>query len=70
MAINDNGNVAGVSFTSIDPHAFFYENDVMTDIGTLGGWGSSANAINSSNQVVGGSGTLSGISHAFLGKTV
>ncbi|MHB8069256.1 MAG: BACON domain-containing protein [Desulfobaccales bacterium] len=38
----------------------------MTDLGTLGGTGSRAYAINDSGQIVGGSTTASGQSHAFL----
>jgi len=47
MGINNAVSVVGESFTtSATYHAFLYSNGVMTDLGTLGGSQSRANAIN------------------------
>ena len=67
-AINDNGQIVGVSWTSAgDLDAFIYTNGTMTDLGTLGGDTSCANGINTNGQIVGAS-YLSDDSavHAFL----
>jgi probable HAF family extracellular repeat protein len=61
-SINDSGQIAGTSAN----HAFLWENGVMTDLGTLGGNLSAANAINDRGQVAGESNTASGEMHAFL----
>src|SRR2546427_4980416 len=53
VAINDFGQVAGISFVSTGKHAFLWANGVMQDLGTLGGIGSEAIAIDSLEQVVG-----------------
>jgi probable HAF family extracellular repeat protein len=47
-------------------HAFLWEKGVMTDLGTLGGDFSSADAINPAGQVVGRSGTRADQIHATL----
>src|SRR5206468_3969954 len=47
-------------------HAFLYRNGTMTDLGTLGGWGSAARGINDDGAIVGESLTASGDTHAFL----
>jgi len=60
--INNLGQVVGTSAN----HAFLWENGTMTDLGTLGGSLSVANAINDRGQVVGESTTASGEKHAFL----
>ncbi len=61
-ALNNFGQVVGTSGN----HAFLWENGIMTDLGTLGGSSSVANAINDKGQVVGESTTASGEKHAFL----
>jgi probable HAF family extracellular repeat protein len=67
--INDTGQVVGMTILSDgSEHAFLYSGGVMTDLGTLPGFGDSvATAINNAGQVVGrayiaGNAT----SHAFL----
>jgi probable HAF family extracellular repeat protein len=61
-AINDAGHVVGNS-----REAFLYDGSSLTDLGTLGGGGSSAFAVNQSDEVVGYS-TIVGDAdwHAFL----
>ena len=61
-SINGSGQIVGTSAN----HAFLWENDVMTDLGTLGGNLSAANAINDQGQVVGKFNTASGELHGFL----
>jgi len=61
-SINESGQIVGTSAS----HAFFWENGVMTDLGTLGSNRSAANAINERGQVVGESETASGELHGFL----
>lgn len=46
--------------------AFVYSNNVLTDLGSLGGGNTNAEAINSAGQIVGGSTLASGKAHAFL----
>jgi len=64
LAINERGQIIGISYTSsipnpdsgiptIDP--FLWQNGAMVDIGTLGGTFGNANFINSRGQVVGNS---------------
>ena len=66
-AINDNGQVVGVSVNSSSSgcNAFLYNNGTMTELGTLGGSASYARAINDNGQIVGYSTTSSGDKHAF-----
>lgn len=73
--INDNGQVVGHSYIidvelpggwNLSAHAFLYEDEVMIDLGTLGGVNSIAYGINDSGQVVGYSNVAGGDEHAFL----
>ena len=50
---------------SVEDHAFLY-NGSMHDLGALGGFISSATAINNLGQVVGLAATTSGVGHAFV----
>lgn len=72
-AINDAGQIAGRSLHADNSsyHAFFYENSVITDIGTLGGNGSSSYGINNHGWVVGVSDidVTTNATHAFLYST-
>ena len=54
-AINDNGQIAGYSNSSIDglAHAFLYDNGVMTDLGTLNNYDMITQDINNQGQIVG-----------------
>ena len=72
-ALNEAGDIAGCQTTSAGvSHAFFWENGVMTDLGTLGGANSQAYGINDLDQVVGWAETGAvyangdAIIHAFL----
>lgn len=69
--INDDGVVVGTGITISGPfeqHGFIYENNMITDLGTLGGSTSLALAINGPKKVVGFSkiGTDTTDGHAFL----
>ena len=66
-SINEQGNATGYSYLDdINRHGFLYQNDVMADIGSFGGY-SSGSAINDENEIAGfASDTVSGVAHAFL----
>jgi len=65
-AINDAGQVVGISATASGSHAFLYDGRSMTDLGTLGGKTSAGWAINQYGQIAGYSLTASGATHAFI----
>jgi len=68
VAINDSGAVVGNGSSDIapyTPHGFFWAN-TSTDIGTLGGVGTTVEALNGLGQVVGWSYPASGFSRPFL----
>ncbi len=66
--INDSAQIAGyVAFGDGTQHAFLYANDVMADLGTLGGTESVAEGVNAAGNVVGYSSTAArDIIHAFV----
>lgn len=68
VAINDSGAVVGNSSSAdppYTPHGFLWANG-MNDIGTLGGAGTTIEAVNGLGQVVGWSDPASGSSRPFL----
>jgi probable HAF family extracellular repeat protein len=65
-AINDRGQVVGLSGKGAQTHAVLWDRGVMADLGTLGGTYSAALAISPDSRVVGESTTASGEIHAFL----
>jgi probable HAF family extracellular repeat protein len=48
------------------PRAFRWEAGVLQDLGTLGGQGARARAINDAGHIVGGAATAAGVEHPFL----
>ncbi|MGD8451926.1 MAG: PEP-CTERM sorting domain-containing protein [Phycisphaerae bacterium] len=64
--INDAGQVAGRSATSVGQRAFLWDDGSLWSLGTLGGNYSSAHDINNAGQVAGTSANASGVWHAFL----
>jgi len=66
MAINNNGDVAGISFGANEYRACLWRKGRIIDLGDLGGNHSEAHAINDNGQVVGASYDHKLISIAFL----
>ena len=66
-AINNAGQVVGVSSATGGSHAFLYSAGALRDLGTLGGPNSTAYSINNSGDIVGTSDlAVSGATHPFL----
>ncbi len=65
-SINAVGTVVGQSGSFSVHHAFSYSGGIMTDLGTLGGANSSAQAVNRSGAIVGTSDSPAGYWHGFL----
>jgi len=72
-SINNRGQVAGVSFTSVSSRAFLWQNGVMTDLNTLTCPGSiflaNALGINDQGEIIGDTVTSAGDVHAYLATT-
>ena len=66
-SINDEGNATGYSYLdNLNRHGFLYSDNVMTDIGSFGGY-SAGLAINDENEIAGfASDTYNGAAHAFV----
>jgi probable HAF family extracellular repeat protein len=69
-SINNRGQVAGVSFTSVSSRAFLWQNGVMKDLNTLTCPGSiflaNALGINDQGEIIGDTVTSAGDVHAYL----
>lgn len=71
--LNNNGNLTGIvaSVSELeDRHAFAYIDDILTDLGTLGGIHSFGYAINDLDQIVGKSLLSNSEQHAFLWDSI
>ena len=64
--INDSGQVVFYDYTASGPRGFIWKEDVITDLGTLGGNATHPSGINNSGYVVGVSTTADTIQHAFI----
>jgi probable HAF family extracellular repeat protein len=66
--INNTGQIVATVYDSTRsiPRAILWNNGVITDLGTLGGGGAVAHAINQAGHVVGSSTTSTFATHAFL----
>lgn len=64
--VNNKGQIVGSHFVAGGVRAFVWSNGTLQSLGTLGGGGSWATAINEAGQVVGQSDRADGLWHAFL----
>ncbi len=65
--INDSGQIVGDYYPPVGAmHAFIYTGGVLQDLGTFGGYSSTANSINNNGVTVGNSDRSVGPAHAFL----
>jgi probable HAF family extracellular repeat protein len=65
LAINDEGQITGSSFTSLnESRAVLYSDGHMTDLGTLDGSFSAGSGINDRGQVTGTAATIANRGHA------
>jgi probable HAF family extracellular repeat protein len=66
--MNAGSRIVGTSLppNSYDPHAVYWDNGQIRDLGTLGGSASQAFGVNDAGQVVGQAATASFVFHAFL----
>jgi len=63
--INSKGQVAFTSFDGDAPRAWFYDGATVRNLGSFGGTGAVANALNEQGQVTGTAATAEGVFHAF-----
>jgi probable HAF family extracellular repeat protein len=64
-AINDKGQIVGLSTVGTEDHASLWQDGKMTDLGLIGGNQSEALAINRSGEIAGWSNTTGGASPIF-----
>jgi probable HAF family extracellular repeat protein len=66
VALNDRGQVIGMTTVKGHRHSFLWQAGKMRDLGTLGGEEAEPTAINNAGQVIGRSSRPSGARHAFV----